>query len=505
MECEGRKALLKPSPFLRDLILTQATAVCTMVALIVVTRLLAQGLGPEKFGVYSLARRLLMVALPFATLAMGVTLTRYAALSGKGKAGFPFFLGGLILGVAPSVVIFAAGAVFSRQLSTVVFGHERYRDVTMAALFMISGYALYTVLYSVYRGTDRMRRANLWQLGVLVVVPLVVAAAYAKSGRVALIVFLMGAACYAAAVPLISRLVRGLMSSGAAHGTGPALRALLRYGLPRVPGNFAKTALFAAAPFLARYLVGVREAGFLVAAQSLMIVTQGGMDAFALVALPKVAKLFADEREDLIRGGVGNIIAFAFHMGIFAALHLALWSDSIVLVWLGPDYRGAIVAFRITAVAVLPYAAFVMLRAIIDAVEEKAVNTRNLVMSLATAVAASTILGVLGLGTAGLAAGATLGFLVLGLSTTSYLWRRFRIERRVLLTKWVVLLNVGLILCAWAVKWLLGREGRGLSIVAGAVLSEAVFIGVYFFVLRKLKAGWISELEKRLVSRRSTS
>ena len=504
MPREDRSPLLKPSPFLKDLILTQATAVCTVVVLIFVTRFLAQGLGPEKFGVYSLARRMLTAVVPFATLAMGVALTRYAALSGKGRAGFPFFLGGLILGVGPSLVIFAAGVIFSRQVSAAVFGHERYRDVTMAAMFMVPGYALYTVLYSYYRGTDRMRRANLWQLGVIVLVPLVVAAAYAKSGRVALIVFLMGAACYVAAVPLILRLVRGLMSSGAAHGTGPALRALLRYGLPRVPGAFAAAGLFAAAPFLAWYLVGVREAGFLVAAQSLMIVTQGGMDAFALVALPKVAKLFADGHEDLIRGGVGNIIAFAFHVGIFAVLHLALWSDWIVLLWLGPDYRGAIVAFRITAVAVMPYAAFVMLRAMIDAVEEKAVNTRNLIMSLATAVAAAAILGVLGLGTAGLATGTALGFLVLGLSTVSYLWRRFRIERQVLLTKWVVLLNTGLILCAWAVKWLLDEQGRGLWILAGAVLSEAVFIGVYFFVLRQLKTGWISELEKRLVSRRST-
>jgi len=505
MQCEDRTTLLKPSPFLWDLILTQATAVCTVVVLIIVTRFLAQGLGPEKFGVYCLARRMLMAVIPFATLAMGVTLTRYAALVGRGRAGFPFFLGGLILGVAPSVVIFAVGAVFSSQVSTAIFGHERYGDVTVAVLFMITGYALYTVLYSYYRGTDRIKRANLWQLGVIVLVPLVVAAAYAKSGQVALIVFLMGLAYYLAAVPLLVRLVRGLMSPGSVHGTGQAMRTLLRYGLPRVPGAFAVAALFASAPFLAQYFASVTEAGFLVAAQSLMMITQGGMDAFALVALPKVAKLFAGGHEHLVRGAVGNIIAFAFHVGIFAVLHLALWSDWIVLVWLGPEYGRAIPVFRITAVAVLPYAAFVMLRAVIDAVEEKAVNTCNLILSLATAVTASAILGGLGLGTAGLAAGATLGFLVLGLSTTSYLWRRFRIERRELLIKWVVLLNAGLILCAWGVKWSLNGEARGLLVVAVAVLSEAVFIGVYLIALRQLKAGWISELEKRLVAGRSTS
>ena len=99
-------------------------------------------------------------------------------------------------------------------------------------------------------------------------------------------------------------------------------------------------------------------------------------------------------------------------------------------------------------------------------------------------------------------AGTTVDFLALGVSTASYLWRRFRIERRQLLTKWVVLLNAGSILYAWAVKWSLDREGRGLWPVAGTVLSEATLIAVYFLALRKLKAGWISELEKRLIPRR---
>jgi O-antigen/teichoic acid export membrane protein len=37
-----------------------------------VTRLLAQGLGPEEFGAYSLTRRIVTTILPFSTLAMGI-------------------------------------------------------------------------------------------------------------------------------------------------------------------------------------------------------------------------------------------------------------------------------------------------------------------------------------------------------------------------------------------------------------------------------------------------
>ncbi|MFH1562834.1 MAG: hypothetical protein ABIF11_05390 [Nitrospirota bacterium] len=68
------------SPFLRDVVITSLTSMITILSMIIVTHLLAKGLGPEEFGAYSLTRRLVSTLMPFATLSMGVTLDRYIAL-----------------------------------------------------------------------------------------------------------------------------------------------------------------------------------------------------------------------------------------------------------------------------------------------------------------------------------------------------------------------------------------------------------------------------------------
>ena len=60
---------IHPSPFVKDILFTTITSVLTTVSAIVVTRLLAEGLGPEKFGAYSLSRRMLATIAPFSLLA----------------------------------------------------------------------------------------------------------------------------------------------------------------------------------------------------------------------------------------------------------------------------------------------------------------------------------------------------------------------------------------------------------------------------------------------------
>ena len=66
------------SPFLRDVVITSLTSMITILSMIIVTHLLAKGLGPEEFGAYSLTRRLVSITLLlFSTLTMGVALARY--------------------------------------------------------------------------------------------------------------------------------------------------------------------------------------------------------------------------------------------------------------------------------------------------------------------------------------------------------------------------------------------------------------------------------------------
>src|SRR4029453_4844619 len=121
------------------------------------------------------------------------------------------------------------------------------------------------------------------------------------------------------------------------------------------------------------------------------------------------------------------------HLGSFATLQLLLWTDVIVRAWLGERYLPGTPIIRIVLVAAVPYLGYTMLRAVIDALDERAMNTRNMLWALCITLAASVVLGLAGLGGLGLAIAGTLGLLVLGVLSVWHLWRTLALSRDALL------------------------------------------------------------------------
>jgi O-antigen/teichoic acid export membrane protein len=126
---------------------------------------------------------------------------------------------------------------------------------------------------------------------------------------------------------------------------------------------------------------------------------------------------------EFLRERIRDVVALALHLGLFVTIQLLIWSDEIVGMWLGHQYLDVIPLMRILLVGFVPYVVFVLLRSIIDGIEERAVNTYNLYVVLIVTVVASLGLAIIGGGIRGLAAGTTLGLGVLGLMTVRSLWQ----------------------------------------------------------------------------------
>lgn len=490
---------LKVSPFIKDVVLTTATSITTAISLIFVTRLLAHGLGPEAFGIYSLARRALATIAPFSTLAMGVAIARYLAPCRESHLKDRFLLAGLMLSVGPSLAVSLIGVNYLDLLSTVIFHGPDYSAVVMAMLFALVGYSFYTVLYASYRGIGQIWKANLWQLAVVVLGPLIIAASWATTGQVPWILFLMGALYFATVVPLGVYISKAILSHGRDLGIAGPVKELFQYGLPRVPGGLALAGIFAIGPFLAPYVGSLKDAGYLVAGQAVFMVTEGGISAFGLVVLPKAAQLFADGKVEFLRERIRDVVILAFHLGIFSAIQLLIWSDEIVRVWLGHQYMDVIPLMRILLLGLVPYFVYVLLRSIIDGIEERAVNTYNLCVALIVTGIASLFLARVGLGITGLAVGTSLGFVTLGLTTVIYLWRANWFKTEGFRLKECLLLNTGALVIAFGFKSMLTQSDLPIPTVLGLVLLlESVLFALYYLSLRRLRVGWILQLEQRV-------
>lgn len=484
------------SPFMSDVILTTVTAVLTILSFIAVTSILAEGLGPEKFGAYSLVRRILSTIEPVSTLAMGVAMSRYIAIADSKVVRANYFMVGMASILVLCFIIVVTGLCFKNVLTLSIFHSDEYQALFLAMLFLIVGYSFYVALYSLYRGLGMMKMANFWQIVVMAVIPLLIAIFCVSYLSVELIIFFLGVCFSSAMIPLIifavkaMKLIRGLKSH---------LKEMLSYALPRVPTQFAFAGILMVGPFIAPYFGGIKEAGYLVVSQSLLRVVEGSVEGFSRVALPAVARIFAEGRQEFLRLRINDLMVFIFHIGLFMTLHLFLWTDQIVCTWLGHTYEDVVPLMQLTALAIIPFIAYSMLRSIIDAVEEKAVNAYNLYAAFFISLLASLVMAYAGIGILGLAIGMIIGFWILGILTVRFLWKLYRPEPEAFFLKASLLLNAVCIAAAVLIKYGLESQLGGVLLLSVAFIIEILLFLLYCFALWKLSVSWAAQLMKRLV------
>lgn len=496
-----RNKPMSVSPFLRSVASTAGASAATILANVVVIRLLTEGFGPERFGVYSLANRLVALIAPIATLSMSSALSRYTAMAQGDRSRREYLLGGLLLSVAPGFVIALVAAPFGRYLAGILFQDATYFSLALATLSMVVGYGAFTALQAFYFGSMAVTRANLWQLGVGALGPLIIAAGLFRRGSIELLMWLLAALYMMALVPLISALVRSAAPRPTIAAARHAARELFRYGFPRVPAGVALAGLLSLGPILAPHVGSVEEAGFLLVGLSIFRLAEVAPGAFGLVMLPKVSHLVAEGQHDFLKQRVGDIVAFVCHAGLFATVHLLIWSDEIVRAWLPDPYSQAIPLLRILSLALVPYLAYVMLRSVIDAVETRAINTRNLLVAFGVSLVVSLLAGKY-LGSMGLAIGTATGLGALAYLTVNHLWKRYRFDLRGIAPKALLVVNAALLAAALMFKEALrGLLSSDIQIIALGAGGELGLVILYWAWLRRAGVGWITQLRARILTR----
>lgn len=479
---------------MKDLGYTVLTSGATVVALMILIRILAEGLGPEKFGVYSVARRLLSTVEPLSTAGMGVALARYVAMEHDQLRQRSYLVDAILIAGGAGAGVALLGLMVPVHW---IFHDEQYQPVLFATGFFIFTYSLFIVLYAYYRGVGRMGLANRWQIAVVGVGPVLVAAGAASSGRVELVIGLTALLHLASLVPLA-----GVACTTPFPGPDKMERTragqLLRFSVPRIPGILAFGGLLAVGPLLAPYFGPLRHAGYLVIAQYVLRVVEGATEGFGRASLPKLSQLFAEGRREYIRERTEDLVAFALQVGLFSTLHLIVWTDQFILAWLGPGYAEAVAVVQVLSLGLMPFLLFSVLRPVVDGIEERAVTTAHVLAALGATLAVSLIGAYAGLGLIGLTAALALGLWVLGLLTLAYLSQALKLGFSGLAIPRCLLLNVPLFLLALGLKAAMGPTPppAGALAVLGA---ECLLFAAYIAGLGKLGVRWIDDAKARLL------
>ncbi|HEY8164933.1 MAG TPA: lipopolysaccharide biosynthesis protein [Gemmatimonadaceae bacterium] len=368
---------------------TTLTELVVMASGILILKLAAQFLGPVGFGEYTVSRRAVnLLYLPL-VMGLGIAAPRYIsiALAGAmpGYSARSFAFATLTAGLAPALVaVFLLNAV-PGAASKLLFGTIAMKHLVMPATLALAGISLHALVYSVLRGRGQMMVANILQLinngfvpvSVFLVTSHSAAALLAATGSTWIVI---------STVALIAVIVSNPAQESGTSSVRSHLRTLLRFGLPRVPGEFALIGLFAIPSLIALREQGIVQAGHFSAGMSILTTIASGFAPIGLVVLPRASAQvatgnLAGMRQLVLKlaGGGVAMAAIAVVMGELLVPHFVRW-------YFGAAFEPAIPVIRICLLGAVPYSLYVLLRNFLDALDVKAVNSRNLAISLVVLV-----------------------------------------------------------------------------------------------------------------------
>lgn len=358
---------------------TYAAEGAVMVATLLVYRL-AAGLGGEDLDAYILVRRTLSFVQPLLMLGLAVGLPRLVAMSQEDPRRRFYLLAALRIVMVLSGIGVILAVAFPEQVSRLLLGSADLEPLVMPLALMVLGLCLHTVAYSYIRGTHRTLVANILQTTGLAVTPLL---AFAFTWELpGILLFTGGAWCGVAVLFMLPELLAGPVQVARTERG-----ALLRYGLPRLPGDLAYAALFTFPVLWAAHNWGLAESGRIGLGVTLLNIVAAGFAPISILLLPQTARSISTGDHQ----GLERRIARLERSALMVSL-MALVIVEVTLPWLLDIYLGDVAAApylpacRLIFLAAPALAYFVALRSVLDAYHTSPRNGVNIIISLLVAM-----------------------------------------------------------------------------------------------------------------------
>jgi O-antigen/teichoic acid export membrane protein len=351
-------------------------------------RVVAQMAGPTGFGEYALARRTLAFISPLCTLGTDFALARYVALTvqrDRPEAETLFAVSLVVLG-ATSTVIVAMFIILQRPLAIALFGDADFVSLVPALTVVIVGGGLHSLAYNYLRGMSRFLTANVLMALNYAVIPILTAVAFGRSVTATL--WSMGLGWLGVSAVCASLLPRSWARPRL------RLRQILRYGLPRAPGDLIQLGLMAAPGILLSHSSTIEVAGVAAFGIAGLGLLANALNPISFILLPVSTTLLAAGDMRALRRHVFRVVVFVAVAAVVVLVAAEVFADRLLLIFLGGRFTAAASTIRWVMLAAPPYALYVTLKSVVDARHVRAVNTRNLALA---AVAFAVLVGVMDL------------------------------------------------------------------------------------------------------------
>ena len=391
----------------------QALLLC---GLFLITRISASIFAPVGFGEYQVMRRTIAVVTFPLMCGLGVSLPRYIARDiGNETEVARWVYAATAFATALIGVFLALGIACKAEIGRWVFGSSGRNSLVFALLVASIGMLCATLSAAALRGLSRFRFAAVLQVVNGALVPLLGIALCA--GRVERAFHIAGILWIAIAIGIFVVLCREW-----AHPVismpdlGRAMRQLLVYGVPRVPGEMALFGLFALPAYAAVHRNDIVGAGFRSVGLSLVQAIATVFASAGFVLLPYWSRAAKNSAGlDIARKRIGMLLAMSVIVATFTMALLQFLLHPIVSLLLGSLAGADGYNIRYVLLGAVPYVVYLVLRDYFDAISVFPMNT----LALGAAIGIQALL--LSISGLGIPAATAVSFFALGALMTA-LW-----------------------------------------------------------------------------------
>ncbi|MBS1548074.1 MAG: hypothetical protein JSU02_12005, partial [Bacteroidetes bacterium] len=355
----------------------------SMLGMVLTFRLAAQ-VDKQDVDIYVIVRRTVAFVFPVILMGAMVGLTRFVSMSSSLEQKRGYLRGAFTWVLPMGIVAIVLSFLLAEPLAWTLFGTEASSSLVPPLALMIVGIAMHGVAYGYLRGKPAIGAANFVQLSVLALIP---CTAFLVWTDMATVLWATGIGWVA--VPLFS-----ILPSLLAPRKEKMRRErseLLRYGLPRVPGDVALGALLTVPGYVALRTYGLDVSGEVGFGATLLNLASAVFSPVALLLLPAAAgRLAAGDHAGLERN-IGRLFRLVLLGSLAITMGFELLAKPLLLLYLGPTGEAYLPMARIIFIGALPFAFFNGMRSVLDAFFHTPRNGVNLIKAFGLLLLGSAV------------------------------------------------------------------------------------------------------------------
>ncbi len=350
-----------------------------LVSGLLVYRLSNNFFGNEGVAELSIFKRIFSFAQPILLLGISTGITRYVTHSKNSSQQFSFYFSSCTFFVAISLVLSILLIPFSEEWSHLLFGNNSFSSFILPLSISIPGIYFHLMTFGYLRGRHDFKNANILQFVNMGLIPIL---AFFIGDSLRSVLLITGSAWLGISAFSFFKIVRKPSNKKNLRFQKSSLITLLRYGIPRVPGDIAFGGLFALPIIIVSKFNYPELADKMAFSLTLLNIVSAAFSPLSLMLLPTISQKIKNKQYKEIIQETKRAIWATVLLSSFGLLIYQIFTAELLELYLGEGSEYWIKDSQLIMSGAVFYALFIALRSVINAYYEKAVNSVNLLITL---------------------------------------------------------------------------------------------------------------------------